>query len=142
MDRATVRRLLCLAALACTLLPSLALTEGLEKKVADKVIESNFLLGVEQRLCKAGELKNTLSRTELLSSQELKDKQAFSLTNALQAALDVRVFNECFMCGAKRVVINNFKGEHTNVLFKKEIWYSTIFESKFTAHRVIKKRLG
>ena len=46
------------------------------------------------------------------------------------------------MCGAKRVMINNFKGEHTNVLFKKEIWYSTIFESKFTAHRVIKKRLG
>ena len=130
MDRATVRCLLCLAALVCTLLPSLALTEGLEEKVADKVIESNFLLGVEQRLCKAGELKNTLSRTELLSSQELTDKQAFSLNNALQSALGVRVSNGCSRCGAKKVVINGFNSVHINVLVKEKIWYSTIEDSR------------
>ena len=116
MDKTIVRHLVCLAALLCTFLPSLALTEELEKKVDNKVIESIVVLGVRQRLYKAGELKNTISKTELLSSQQLKDKQASSLTDALQAALGVRVSNECSMCGAKRVMINGLKGEHTNVL--------------------------
>ena len=116
MDKTTVSHLVCLAALVCTFLPNLALTEELEKKVDNKVIESIVVLGVRQRLYKAGELKNTISKTELLSSQQLKDKQASSLTDALQAALGVRVSNECSMCGAKRVMINGLKGEHTNVL--------------------------
>ena len=116
MDKTTVRCLAFLAALVCAFLPSLALTEEFKKKGQESVIELIVVQGVRQRLYKAGELKNSISKTELLSSQQLKDKQASSLTDALQAALGVRVSNECSMCGAKRVMINGLKGEHTNVL--------------------------
>jgi|TARA_B110000438_G_scaffold272259_1_gene290779 outer membrane receptor protein involved in Fe transport len=116
MDKTILGHLVFLTVLFCTFFSSLAFTEELEKKVDNKDIESIVVLGVRQRLYKAGELKNTISKTELLSSQQLKDKQASSLTDALQAALGVRVSNECSMCGAKRVMINGLKGEHTNVL--------------------------
>ena len=116
MDKTILGHLVFLTGLFCTFFPSLAFTEELEKKVDNKDIESIVVLGVRQRLYKAGELKNTISKTELLSSQQLKDKQASSLTDALQAALGIRVSNECSMCGAKRVMINGLKGEHTNVL--------------------------
>ena len=116
MDKTTVRCLAFLAALVCAFLPSLALTEEFKKKGQESVIELIVVQGVRQRLYKAGELKNSISKTELLSSQQLKDKQASSLTDALQATLGVRVSNECSMCGAKRVMINGLKGEHTNVL--------------------------
>ncbi len=116
MNKTILGHLVFLTVLFCTFFPSLAFTEELEKEVDNKDIESIVVLGVRQRLYKAGELKNTISKTELLSSQQLKDKQASSLTDALQAALGVRVSNECSMCGAKRVMINGLKGEHTNVL--------------------------
>ena len=104
MDKTTVRCLAFLAALVGVFLPSLALTEEFKKKGQESVIESIVVQGVRQRLYKAGDLKTSISKTELLSSQQLKDKQASSLTDALQAALGVRVSNECSMCGAKRVI--------------------------------------
>ena len=81
-----------------------------------EVIESITVFGVRDRLYKKGELKDTIAKTELLNSQNFKDNQASSLTDALKAAIGIRVSNECSLCGAKRVMINGLKGEHTNVL--------------------------
>ena len=95
---------------------SVALTQELAPKTADRLIESIIVDGVRQRLYKAGELKDSIAKTELLSAEQIKDRQAANLTEAIQSALGVRVSNECSMCGAKRVMINGLKGEHTNVL--------------------------
>jgi len=81
-----------------------------------EVIESITVFGVRDRLYKKGELKDSIAKTELLNSQDFKDKQSSSLTDALKAAVGIRVSNECSLCGAKRVMINGLKGEHTNVL--------------------------
>ncbi len=112
MDKFIIQRLLLFTILACNFFSHVALTE----EIQDDVIDTIFVKGIEQSLNKAGELKSIISKTELLSSQQLKDKQASSLTDALQAAIGVRVSNECSICGAKRIMINGLKGEHTNVL--------------------------
>ena len=104
------------AAVTTWLFSSLALTQELAPKTADRLIESIVVEGVRQRLYKAGELKDSIAKTELLSAEQIKDRQAANLTEAIQSALGVRVSNECSMCGAKRVMINGLKGEHTNVL--------------------------
>lgn len=116
IDETIGRGLAGFTAFLCLSLQSFADTEEVQKKVEDSRLESIIVQGVRQRLYKVGELKNSISKTELLSSQQLKDKQVASLTDALQAAIGVRVSNECSMCGAKRVMINGLKGEHTNVL--------------------------
>ena len=56
MDKTILGHLVFLTVLFCTFFSSLAFTEELEKKVDNKDIESIVVLGVRQRLYKAGEL--------------------------------------------------------------------------------------
>ncbi|WP_230851771.1 TonB-dependent receptor plug domain-containing protein [Pseudoalteromonas luteoviolacea] len=72
--------------------------------------------GVQSRLQARGILKDSIARTELIDAEQLKNMQAANLTEAIDKALGIRVSNECSMCGAKRIMINGMKGEHTNVL--------------------------
>ena len=106
----------CLVSIACFFRAELSFNDELDKLVDEKVIESIVVEGVRDRLYRDGELKDSTIKTELVNAQQLKDKQASSLVDALQAAVGIRVSNECSLCGAKRVIINGLKGEHTNVL--------------------------
>nr|WP_282099467.1 TonB-dependent receptor [Pseudoalteromonas luteoviolacea] len=72
--------------------------------------------GVQSRLQARGILKDSIAKTELIDAQQLKNMQAANLSEAIDKALGIRVSNECSMCGAKRIMINGMKGEHTNVL--------------------------
>lgn len=72
--------------------------------------------GVRSRLNQIGVLKDSIAKTELIDAQQIKDRQADNLTAAIASTIGIRVSNECSMCGAKRVMINGLKGEHTNVL--------------------------
>ncbi|WP_249348218.1 TonB-dependent receptor plug domain-containing protein [Pseudoalteromonas aurantia] len=83
--------------------------------VTDKteVIE---VVGVRKRLYQQGLLKDSTVKTELISQQQIKANQAANLSDAISNSIGIRVSNECSMCGAKRVMINGLKGEHTNVL--------------------------
>lgn len=84
--------------------------------LANDDVEHIEVQGVRSRLMSSGALKDGIAKTELLSDQYIKDTQAASLADAIQNAIGIRVSNECSMCGAKRVMINGMKGEHTNVL--------------------------
>ena len=84
-------------------------------KVATE-IEKIEVHGVRRRLIDSGALKDSIAKTELLTDQYIKNSQASSLADAIKNAVGIRVSNECSMCGAKRVMINGMKGEHTNVL--------------------------
>ncbi|MCG7561453.1 TonB-dependent receptor [Pseudoalteromonas sp. McH1-42] len=82
----------------------------------EKSVEKIEVQGVRSRLIKSGALKDDIAKTELLSNEYIKNTQSSSLADAIQNAIGIRVSNECAMCGAKRIMINGLKGEHTNVL--------------------------
>lgn len=79
-------------------------------------VERISVSGVRGRLSEQGRLQDVLQKTESLDSALLISKNAYSLTSALQDEPGVRVSNECSMCGAKRVMLNGMRGEHTTVL--------------------------
>ncbi|MBL4900706.1 MAG: TonB-dependent receptor [Colwellia sp.] len=81
-----------------------------------KEIEKIEVFGVRSRLSSSGALKDNIAKTELLTNEFIENSQAASLADAIKNAIGIRVSNECSMCGAKRIMINGMKGEHTNVL--------------------------
>lgn len=116
MRKVTNYAFICVTALIFSFWVESALNQELDGVIKDQIIELVTVEGVRDRLYQAGELKDSISKTELVNAQQLKDQQASSLIDALQSAIGIRVSNECSMCGAKRVMINGLKGEHTNVL--------------------------
>lgn len=85
-------------------------------KVLDQDIEKIEVYSVRRRLTSSGALKDNIAKTELLTDEFIENTQSASLADAIQNAIGIRVSNECSMCGAKRIMINGMKGEHTNVL--------------------------
>ncbi len=86
------------------------------EKVVKEDIEKIEVFGVRSRLSNSGALKDSISKTELLTDEFIENSQSASLVDAVENAIGIRVSNECSMCGAKRIMINGMKGEHTNVL--------------------------
>lgn len=105
-----------LVALACS--TALFSFSHAAETVADSAesIERVTVTGVRERLSQQGRLQDVLAKTESLDADVIISKNAFSLTSALQDEPGVRVSNECSMCGAKRVMLNGMRGEHTTVL--------------------------
>lgn len=101
-------------AIASTALPVFAETKV--TTAAEPLLEETQVMGVRQRLIKAGMLKDSIQKTEVMNAGAIEAKQAASLTEAIAEAPGVRVSNDCSMCGVKRVMLNGLKGEHTNVL--------------------------
>ena len=86
-----------------------------DKTVSER-IEKIEVYGVRHRLASSGTLKDTIAKTEVLTDEFIENSQASSLADAIENSIGIRVSNECSMCGAKRIMINGMKGEHTNVL--------------------------
>jgi outer membrane receptor for ferrienterochelin and colicins len=84
--------------------------------VAESNVERISVQGVRERLSQQGRLQDVLLKTESLDADFLQSKNAINLTSALQDEPGVRVSNECSMCGAKRVMLNGMRGEHTTIL--------------------------
>jgi len=69
-----------------------------------------------QKLDQAGRLKDVIQQTEVLDALTIENKNALSLTAAINNEPGVNVSNECSMCGVKRIMLNGMKGEHTTIL--------------------------
>lgn len=82
-------------------------TENLDKLVVS---------GVRERLYQAGMLKDVIQKTEVITDSHIEKSNSVVLTEAIAQSPGVRVNNECSMCGAKRVMLNGLRGEHTTVL--------------------------
>lgn len=82
----------------------------------EQAIEKIEVYSVRRRLTSSGALKDNIAKTELLTDEYIENSQSASLADAIQNAIGIRVSNECSMCGAKRIMINGMKGEHTNIL--------------------------
>lgn len=83
---------------------------------ADEKIEVIEVRSLRQRLDQAGRLKDVIQQTEILDALTIENKNALSLTAAINNEPGVNVSNECSMCGVKRIMLNGMKGEHTTIL--------------------------
>ena len=81
----------------------------------DKQIEEQVVIGVRDRLERAGVLKDVVEQTEIIGSDQLENTRSLSLTEAMEDAPGVVIANECSMCGYKRIQLNGLKAEHTNI---------------------------
>lgn len=87
--------------------------EAVDTEQYTEVIEVRSL---RQKLDQAGRLKDVIQQTEILDSLTIENKNALSLTAAINNEPGVNVSNECSMCGVKRIMLNGMKGEHTTIL--------------------------
>jgi outer membrane receptor for ferrienterochelin and colicin len=83
---------------------------------AEYALEEVTVQGVKERLNQQGALADTIMKTEVISSDDIEDKNAINLSEALEGTPGVRVNNECSMCGVKRILLNGMKGEQTTIL--------------------------
>lgn len=83
---------------------------------AEHALEEVTVQGVKERLNQQGALADTIMKTEVISSDDIQDKNAINLSEALEGTPGVRVNNECSMCGVKRILLNGMKGEQTTIL--------------------------
>ncbi len=104
-------------ALAATFpLTSLNTAFAEEVTKAEQDIEIVEVRSFRQKLDQAGRLKDVIQQTEILDALTIENKNALSLTAAINNEPGVNVSNECSMCGVKRVMLNGMKGEHTTIL--------------------------
>ena len=102
-----------------TLLSSFSLyaqNESPSTAVESDEMEKIEVLGVRQKLEQAGRLKDVIMQTEVLDKVMIENKNALSLSDAINNEPGVNVSNECSMCGVKRIMLNGMKGEHTTIL--------------------------
>lgn len=79
-------------------------------------IEIIEVRSIRQKLEQAGRLKDVIQQTEVLDKVMIDNKNALSLSDAINNEPGVNVSNECSMCGVKRIMLNGMKGEHTTIL--------------------------
>ena len=85
-------------------------------QATDDKIEVIEVRSLRQKLDQAGRLKDVIQQTEILDALTIENKNALSLTAAINNEPGVNVSNECSMCGVKRIMLNGMKGEHTTIL--------------------------
>lgn len=94
--------------------PLFAFAEEID--TTDKALEVIEVRSFRQKLDQAGRLKDVIQQTEILDALTIENKNALSLTAAINNEPGVNVSNECSMCGVKRIMLNGMKGEHTTIL--------------------------
>ena len=87
-----------------------------DAQATDEKIEVIEVRSLRQKLDQAGRLKDVIQQTEILDALTIENKNALSLTAAINNEPGVNVSNECSMCGVKRIMLNGMKGEHTTIL--------------------------
>ncbi len=105
-----------LAMLASLPLMASNTTLAAQTSAEDEKIEIIEVRSLRQKLDQAGRLKDVIQQTEILDALTIENKNALSLTAAINNEPGVNVSNECSMCGVKRVMLNGMKGEHTTIL--------------------------
>jgi outer membrane receptor protein involved in Fe transport len=80
------------------------------------VIEEVRVVGVRERLQRAGALADTILKTEVIGAEMIDNRNAVNLSEALANTSGINVSNECSMCAVKRIMLNGMKGEQTTIL--------------------------
>lgn len=102
--------------IALTTIPAAVSAQTVTAATAEQEIERIDVSGVRGRLTQQGRLLDVIQKTEVLDASMIESKHAVNLSEALQDEPGIRVSNECSMCGAKRIMLNGLRGEHTTIL--------------------------
>jgi len=89
-------------------------------------LETVTVEDVAERLSRSGAVKNVIVKTEVISEKEIEQKQAATLSEAIENEPGIQAATGCSMCGMKRIRINGLKGEHTTVLVDDVPMNSTV----------------
>ena len=110
------RKLTVKSLLLAVTVAALPLQNGWADPGQEQALEEITVISMRERLYKAGMLKNTIQKTEVITDESIEQMNAALLTEAIDESAGVRVNNECSMCGVKRVMLNGLRGEHTTIL--------------------------
>ncbi len=69
-----------------------------------------------ENLKKSGQIKDSIIKTEVISSETIEKRQASNLSEAIEDQTGIESREGCSICGMRRVRINGMRGEHTTVL--------------------------
>ncbi|MEJ2499984.1 MAG: TonB-dependent receptor [Campylobacterales bacterium] len=89
-------------------------------------LETVTVEDVAERLSRSGAVKDVIVKTEVISEKEIEQKQAATLSEAIENEPGIQAATGCSMCGMKRIRINGLKGEHTTVLVDDVPMNSTV----------------
>ena len=81
---------------------------------------------MRDRLERAGKLKDTIVKTEVINDRKIERKQAKTLTEAVTNEPGIDAATGCSICGMKRIQINGLRGEYTTVLVDDVPIHSTV----------------
>ncbi len=81
---------------------------------------------MRERLERAGKLKDTIVKTEVINDKKIEKKQAKTLTEAVQSEPGIDAATGCSICGMKRIQINGLRGEYTTILVDDVPIHSTV----------------
>lgn len=99
---------------SCSTFSTAAMSQ--DETLTDDSLEVIEVRSVRQKLAQSGRLKDVIQQTEILDKVMIENKNALSLSDAINNEPGVNVSNECSMCGVKRIMLNGMKGEHTTIL--------------------------
>jgi outer membrane receptor for ferrienterochelin and colicins len=97
--------------------------------VVDDTAETLPTIRVEdmrERLERAGKLKDTIMKTEVINDKKIERKQAKTLTEAVANEPGIDAATGCSICGMKRIQINGLRGEYTTILVDDVPIHSTV----------------
>lgn len=86
----------------------------------------NITDDVVERLERAGTIKDSIIKMEVITEKKIQQKQATNLSEAIDNEVGIQSSTGCSMCGMKRIRINGMKGEHTTVLVDGVPMHSTV----------------
>ncbi|MBY0370798.1 TonB-dependent receptor, partial [bacterium] len=109
---------------ACSALLSAALCA--EEAMQDQGLAPVRVEDMREQLERAGKLKDTIQKTEVINERKIERKQAKTLTEAVQNEPGIDAATGCSICGMKRIQINGLRGEYTTVLVDDVPIHSTV----------------
>ncbi len=104
----------------------LALSRGAFAETAADTLEPIRVEDMREKLERAGKLKDSINKTEVINDKKIERKQAKTLTEAVANEPGIDAASGCSICGMKRIQINGLRGEYTTILVDDVPLHSTV----------------
>jgi outer membrane receptor for ferrienterochelin and colicins len=93
---------------------------------AAETLEPIRVEDMREKLERAGKLKDSINKTEVINDKKIERKQAKTLTEAVANEPGIDAASGCSICGMKRIQINGLRGEYTTILVDDVPLHSTV----------------
>lgn len=113
-------------ALVCNLIANIATLAVARASDQNLELDSIRVEDVAERLYRTGKVKDAIIKTEVVTEKAIQDKQAKTVSQAVdgQAGVDSQANDS--LCGIRRVQLNGLRGEYTTLLVDDIPLHSTV----------------